>query len=113
MYIKIYIHTHAVYCSIHLYVICMYSLFTLCLVTHEVSRMHHYLRADFSDEIRGEPESKKEFEEKRGSHSKKDRECHFILEKSRSRKEIVVVDRTFRSKFYSECEKVGSKIIQK
>lgn len=44
---------------------------------------------------------------------KKDRNYHLILEKNKGRKEIVVATRTFRSKFRSECGKLGSQMTQK
>ena len=56
---------------------------------------------------------RKNLEEKGESCGKKDRNCHFILEKNRGRKEVVVTARTFRGKFYSESGKMGSQMIQK
>lgn len=44
---------------------------------------------------------------------KKDRNYHVILENNKGRKETVVTARTFRSKFHSECGKLGSQMIQK
>lgn len=102
LFIQIYIYIGVVY---------MCSLFTICLGTSkkDASLVESKL---LKWKIRDEIKSEKAFGRKRRVMWWK-RNCLFMLEKNRDKKQVGVVTRTFRSKFNSECGKTGSQMIQK